>query len=505
MLVLRKVSVAYGPVVVLADVDFELSPGEIHVLSGANGAGKSTLLRVLSGAKRATAGEFLIDDRPIVMADPVDARRYGIAMIHQELSLVEKMSIVDNLFLGDEQGRGGFSVRRALAARARQLLDRVGIDLDPRTIVETLPMATRQLIEIAKALRIDTRYLILDEPTSSLGAGEKDRLFSILRNEKARGCAIAYVTHKMSEIRELGDRVTILRDGKRIGTHRLEDIDDRKIVEEMIGQSVSLKKNAPSARSTPAAPHLLIRNLSVRSSGAAADVKIGDLSVGRGEIVGIAGLAGSGAGLLLEALFGAHSEKSRAEVCEIGGARGLPRSPREAVRRGIALLPQDRKNQALCRDLSVEDNILLASFDRCAGALGFRRYSIEMKRAATEAARVRISAPSLAAPVSSLSGGNQQKVVLARWLADPPDLWLLDEPTRGVDIGAKSEIHDILVKERDRGAAILLHSTEIEELFALCDRIVVMARGEIVAEFFADRFDTEKILSAAMGPGGAVA
>lgn len=498
LLQLQRIGKRFSGVEVLRQVDFTLTRGEIHALVGENGAGKSTLIKILAGVYTDYTGRILIDGRPVRFADPRDAAKQGIAVIHQELALIPHLTIAENMFLAREpRNRLGWLDRRALYADAAAALrDFLGLDLDARRCVVDLPLGARQLVEIAKALTRNARILVMDEPTSALGDADIQRLYAATRQLRARGVGVIYISHKLEEIYDLADRVTVLRDGALVGTARSSDLPRRVLIEWMLGRHIEhdVRRSRP-----PVGPERLrVERLWLRSRTSDRwSVQDASFSVHGGEIVGLVGRLGSGASELLGAVFGRHGPPDRGTIRVDGQV--LPRpSPQASLRAGVALLTNDRQASGLVAPLSVLGNMSLATLDAC------RRYGLYDPRQARRhcapyVERMRLHAPSLAAEVRTLSGGNQQKVLLARWLLTRPRVLLLDEPTRGIDVGAKADIYALLHELADRGLGIVLITSELPELLALADRVLVMHRGRIVSTLPRPAATQERVLRAAMG------
>jgi ABC-type sugar transport system ATPase subunit len=493
---MRRITKRFGRVTVLNGVDFDIRGGEVHALAGENGAGKSTLIKILGGVYSDYEGSIEIDGQAVRIASPLDAAGRGISVIHQELSLAANMDVADNIFLGRPPTRFGFVRVAAQRAQAARLLQRLGESVDMNRPVEELPIATRQLIEIAKALRQTARVIVMDEPTSALNAAEVENLFGLIRQLKADGCAIVYITHKMEEIERIADRITVLRDGRLIGSAPAADLPAPKLIQWMVGREMSrqaLRRPAP-----PGEELLRVRDFGVAVGRAGRMAVEGvTFSLRAGEIVGIAGLRGSGNSELLMGLFGGYGRRARGEVRAQGRVVDR-RSPARAIRRGIALLTNDRKATGLVLPMSVVENTVLADMKRMS-PWGWRRAAWERRAAEKFAADLRLRAASLGMSVGELSGGNQQKVALAKWLQVSPRILLLDEPTRGIDVGAKGEIYELMNACTARGMGILLITSEMPELLAMSDRILVLHRGRMMAEFGRDEASPEKILAAAMG------
>jgi len=504
----RKIKKSFGRGVVLREASLVLHAGEVHVLAGGNGAGKSTLIKILAGVHAEFEGELLLGGVPRRFADPIDARRAGVATIHQELSLVGPMSVADNLYLGWElRGRFGLVDRARQRAEARRILDAFQLDLDPDATVEALPIAAQQLLEIAKALRDDARVLIFDEPTSALDDAEADRLFARIEQLRREDKAILFVSHRLEDIYKIGDRITVLRDGVCVVTATPRELPEQALVRSMLGRDAAAQQPRAAAPAANAAAQdatrparLSVERLSVPSLSVAGhwDVQDASFTIAPGEIVGLAGLLGAGAGALLEALYGARARPQVTGRILVDGHPASIRDPEDALRRGITLLPGDRQRAGVVPALDVTENATLASLRRFAAG--------PWLRPAAERAAVTDLAPtlnfrhvSLAAEVGTLSGGTQQKVCLARCLLAAPSVLLLDEPTRGVDVGAKADIHALMRRLAADGASIVFATSELEELLALADRVLVLYKGRVVAEIPRAEATRERILHEAMG------
>jgi ABC-type sugar transport system ATPase subunit len=491
---------------VLEDVSFEVYEGEVHILAGENGAGKSTLIRILAGIHRDYEGEVLLRGKPVRFAGPIAANRAGISVIHQELSLVGSMSVEDNIQLGREPAFcGGLWLdRREQAGRALALCRQLDLRLSAADLarpVEEFPLSTRNLIEIAKALAFDARILVMDEPTSALNRAEVERLFALVGALRKRGCAIIYITHKMEEIYRVADRITVLRDGRWIGTSAAAECAESKLIRWMIDRDLAPGPRTPGASAGNGARRsvLELKGLRVPHPDPDRPTAISDLSLslGKGEVVGIAGLQGSGGTELFHGLFGAFGPVCSGSV-RLDGEPFRPESPARSIARRLCYLTADRKGSGLVPAMSVEHNITLASLPRTS-PFGLLRPARERAVAARQAAALNIRLASPDQAVATLSGGNQQKVVLAKWVEARPLVLLLEEPTRGVDIGAKSEIYSQVRRWTSEGMAILLISTELPELLQLSDRILALHRGVVTAEFGRGSATPEAILAAAMG------
>jgi L-arabinose transport system ATP-binding protein len=490
LLELRGIGKRFGVVQALADVTLPIRAGEILALVGENGAGKSTLTRIIEGVHQPDAGEVVVDGAPVRLRAPVEAHAAGIRVIHQEPDIFPDLSVAENLFVGDLRRVAGIFLDRAdLAARTRALMARFGLQhaLSPWTLAGALGPAHRQLLEIMRALRAGVRLLALDEPTSSLTDDEAQLLFSVVRRLRSEGVALIYISHRMPEIRALADRVAILRDGRLVACRPVAELSETDIVEVMVGRPVSALFDRPPA---PLGKIVLeTRGLTT------ARVREVSLTVRAGEVVGFGGLIGSGRSELALAIFG--QDRLTAGSVSVDGAEIRLRSPADAIAAGIGLAPEERKSQALLLMRSVAENITLC-VPRRVSRFGFLRRAAEALVARQEVERLRVKTPSLDALVSNLSGGNQQKVVLGRWLARAPRVLILDEPTRGIDVGAKAEIYRLIAELAAGGVALLVISSELPELIGLSDRIYVMAAGRIAGEVPRAEATERRVLNLAM-------
>ena len=468
---LRGVCKDFPGVKALDNVSFEINAGEVHMLVGENGAGKSTLMKILCGAYRADEGTFFQNGQQVRIDNPADARRFGIAVIFQEFTLVPYLDIAQNIFLGREFSSRvpGLIDRRRIHAEAKRVLDLIGFHIDPRTPVHKLSVAQQQMVEIAKALSQDARILVMDEPTAALSDRETELLFAMIERLKKKGVAIIYISHRLSEVFALGDRITVLRDGRKIGSLLPAETTPDQLVTQMVGRPVDATYTRPS-RPTPGEVVLEVKNLSGPSGFS--DV---NLTVRAGEIVGLCGLVGSGRTEVARAIFGAD-HVSTGEI-RLDGKR-ISASAEDSVRRGMALIPENRKAQGLALARSIGDNIVLVGLRKLfpSGIFAPRR-AIKAARAVID--KLRIATPSPRRPVATLSGGNQQKVVVGKWLNADAKFYIFDEPTRGIDVGAKAEIFRLLDGLVHNGAAILMISSEQIEIVHICDRAYVMRSGRI--------------------------
>jgi len=492
----RGIRKRFPGVLALDDISCGVAEGSVHALIGENGAGKSTLLKILSGVYRPDAGSLRIDGRACAFASPVDAIRAGVAVIYQELNLAGELSVAENLMLGHLPSRLGWVSKRRLLEAARRQLAVLEEDIDPNVKVGSLPIAQRQMVEIAKALMRNAKIIAFDEPTSSLSDREVSRLFAIVRDLRRRGCAIIYVSHRLEEVFDVSDSVTVLRDGRHVRTFDdMEGVDHDTLVRNMVGRSIAdIYGYAPRERGGAA--------LSVRGLTGGGLAEPAELSVARGEVVGLFGLVGAGRTELLKLLFGAIRPKGgRVEVL----GRGVTiRKPADAIRQGVMFCPEDRKTEGIIPVRSVAENINISvrrTFCRLGLLINEPR---ERRNAARQVEQLGIRTPSLGQLIVNLSGGNQQKTVLARWLSERVRVLLLDEPTRGIDVGAKSEIYAIVYDLAARGVGLLIASSELPEVLGICDRILVMREGRIVARLSREQADEETVLRWAL-PGAVAA
>jgi len=472
---LRSVSKTFGAIRALRDVSFDVAPGEVHVLAGENGAGKSTLIKILSGALSEFDGELLVNGEPRRFRSADDAARAKIATIHQELSLVESMSVADNLFLGERPLLFSLSSPASRLEAAKRVLSLMDLELDPRMPVELLPLSVRQLVEIARALGRNANVLIMDEPTSALSEPDARRLFESIRRLRDEGRGIVFISHRMEEIFELADRITVLRDGARVLTQSRAELDSAKLVQAMVGREV----RAVGSMSRPGTtkPLLSVKNLGLCEAKSSRTLLANvSFELGAGEVVGVAGLRGSGASELLHALVGATPREFTGEV-SLDGRAYRPVSPRDALVSGAVLLPSDRRASVFPWS-SIRENASLSSLERTS-VLGFVDRARERIRVGELAKKLSIVA-SIEALAGSLSGGNQQKVAISRCLLAQPKLILCDEPTRGIDVAAKADVHALIRELAEGGLGILFTSSELDELSALCDRVLVFSRGRLV-------------------------
>jgi ribose transport system ATP-binding protein/rhamnose transport system ATP-binding protein len=494
---LANVSKAFGPVQALEGVHLDLYAGEVHCLAGENGAGKSTLIKVLTGAHARDTGEYLVDGQEIGNPTPAQARAHGVGVVYQELSLLPDLSVAENLLMGRLPARSGITRPGELRRQARAMLERVGLTgLNPDTQVSELSLANRQLVEIAKVLGLNPRVIIFDEPTTALSESETAALLGRIKELRDQGHAIMYVSHHLEEMFDIGDRVTILRDGKFAASGPMSDYDHDSLIATMVGRKI--ESLYPASKRTIGEPRLVIKGLVPAGS----EYPI-DLTVRAGEIVGIAGLLGSGRTELLRAIFGA--DPVSAGTVEVDGRRVAPGSPRRAVQAGLGLLTEDRKTLGLLLELTIRENTSIAQLPQIA-----RFYTVdkgaERKTVNTYLGNLRLRAKSWEQPVSSLSGGNQQKVLLARWLATKAKVLLFDEPTKGVDVGAKSEIYTVIGDLAAEGLGVIVVSSYLPEVLGLADRVLVMREGGVAGELpAADATEEDVLHLASVGSPAAAA
>jgi len=492
---MRHIEKRFPGVVALDDVSFDVYGGEVHCLMGENGAGKSTLMNIMSGTYADYEGEMLLKGQPVVFHNTHDAQRSGVAMIYQELNLVPELTVYENIFLGREyKTRFGTIDRRAMRQAAETLMQRLGLAIDTNRQISQLRVGQRQLIEIAKALSLNARIIIMDEPTSALSDAEVDYLFGVIRGLRAQSVATVYISHRLDEVFAISDRITVLRDGKWVGTTRTRDLTREKLISQMVGRDLATlypKENIEQGDTL-----LEVENLSYQLGTTQILDRI-SLRVRKGEVVGVAGLMGAGRTQLLEAIFGVYPQSHLRGQILLGGQPVVFHSPHDAIEHGLGLIAEDRKQQSLILERSVMENASLAALK-----LFLNRFSIIQRKAERNAVQhvvrdLNIKTPTLETWVTNLSGGNQQKVVIGKFLLSQIRLFLLDEPTRGIDVGAKAEIYHLVAKLARQGTGFLLVSSEMPELLAVCDRIYVLCEGRLTAEFSRSEFNQEAIMEAA--------
>ncbi len=490
---MRRISKSFPGVKALDAVDFELLPGEVHVLLGENGAGKSTLMKVLTGIHPADSGEIVLAGRPVDIRSINQAQRLGISIVLQELNLIPQLSIAENIVLIGKPGGRLFEPLsfKKMNDKTRSALDLLDIDLDPETEVAKLSIAQKQMVEIAKALSLDARIIVMDEPTAALTESEVEILFELIRSLKAQGISIVYISHRFEEIFAIGDRVTVLRDGKYVATHSISEVSKDDLIKDMVGRELDDFYPKKEIARGP----VLLEAKQVCSADRVKDVSF---KLHAGEILGMSGLMGAGRTDLGKCIFGAHS-MDRGEIL-IEGRPVKIRKPGEAMKHGIALLTEDRKEEGLVLPMSLTHNITLTHLKRMLSR-GFISFKKEKSRAREFIEKLRIVTSGPDRPVENLSGGNQQKVVVAKWLGIEPRILILDEPTRGIDVGAKVEIYEILGRFVEDGGAVIMISSELPEIIGMCDRVLVMHEGKVTGTLERSEFSQESILHLATGGG----
>ncbi|MDP8949769.1 MAG: sugar ABC transporter ATP-binding protein [Actinomycetota bacterium] len=483
---MRSITKRFPGVTALDGVDFELEKGEVHVILGENGAGKSTLIKMLSGAYQPDEGEILLDGEPVRISSAAVAQALGISTIYQEFNLVPQLTVAENIFLGRQPRRFGLVDRGKMRDEARKLLERIKVHVDPHAPVSRLGVAQRQMVEIAKALSLDARILIMDEPTASLSGQEVERLFEIVRGLKEEEVGVIFISHHLEEVTEIGDRVTVLRDGKMVGQVPA-DTDHSEFVRMMVGRSI--EDQFPRRRSETGEVLLEVKNLS--REGVLEDISF---RVRAGEVVGIAGIVGAGRTELARAIFGVDPVDS-GEV-RVEGRRIERADPREAKHRGIGFITEDRQGQGIVPPLSVAENLGLASLGRNTSA-GLVNRKEQRNQAEKMIEDLNIRTPGPEQEVQYLSGGNQQKVVIGKWLLVDSRVLIMDEPTRGIDVGAKVEIYELMNELTENGAGILMISSDLLEVLGMSDRILVMSGGRITGELSVEEATQERVMALA--------
>lgn len=489
LLAVAGITKRFPGVLALDAVDFTVQAGQVHALVGENGAGKSTLLKLIAGAERPDAGTMAVDGQLVNFKVPRDALRAGITVIYQELSLVPALGADANIFLGMEPARHGVLDRRAAHAEAADALRALGATFDPATPARDLSVAEQQLVELARALARDARLIALDEPTAALSHLETERLFAQIRELTSRGIGVVFVSHRLEEVRRVADEITVLRDGRRAFTGDAAAVDDAALIRHMVGRDIEYAR-IPSA--APAPGPALLETRGLKRQGSFTDIS---LVLRRGEIVGLAGLVGAGRTEVARCIAGVDPLEDGTMLLD--GAPYRPATPRDAIARRVVYLPEDRKTQGLILGLSVRENVTLPTLGRFA-RWGVVRGEREQAAAARQVQAVELRPPDVERETGTLSGGNQQKVVLAKWLLADADVLLFDEPTRGVDIATKTELHRVIRSLADAGKAVLVISSELPEVLALADRIVVMREGRISGELAAAGATAERVLALAL-------
>jgi rhamnose transport system ATP-binding protein len=481
---------AFGAVRAVVDASIDLYGGEAHALVGENGAGKSTVVKILAGVHQPDEGQLLMGGQPVVLAGPAAAQSAGIAVIYQEPTLFPDLTVAENIFMGRQPLLTARRIdRRRMRAQAAALFERLGVQLDPGRISRGLSIADQQIVEIAKALSREARVIVMDEPTAALSAAEVARLFDVVRALRAAGAAVLFISHRLEEVFEICQRVTVMRDGRQVLANELAGLTADDLVRAMVGRD--MPQRAAGDRSQPGQEVLRVEHLT--REGVFTDIS---LRVQAGEIVALAGLVGSGRSEVARAIFGI--DRYDAGAVAVSGKELRKASPAAAMTAGIGYVPEDRRQQGLVMEMSIQQNVALASLARLRHA-GLIRSAAERAFATDWAQRLRLKYGRLTDPVSMLSGGNQQKVVLAKWLGRRPALLIVDEPTRGIDIATKADVHQLLVRLARDGVAILMISSELPEVLDLGDRILVMREGRLTAEYSHADASEEKIMFAATG------
>jgi ribose transport system ATP-binding protein len=486
---MEGISKSFPGVLALQYVSFEILPGEVHALMGENGAGKSTLMKILAGAYVADAGQILIDGEPVMIASPQQAYGHGISIIYQEFNLVPQLSVAENIFLGREAGRLGWLDAGRMRDEAQRLMTSLGANIDVRTAVGKLPVAMQQMVEIAKATSRKSRIIVMDEPSATLTEHELENLYGLIRQLKADGVSIVYISHRMNEVFSICDQITVLRDGKTIGTRSTAEVTADELIRMMVGRT--LEDNFPKVTAKVGEPILEVNGLT--RTGALRNVSF---TVHAGEIVALAGLVGSGRTEIARCIFGADAFDSG--TITLQGNPMLGHSPRSAIKAGVGFVTEDRKGQGLLLELSVRENTSLAAL-RSFSKLGFVDRDREQTAVKDYVKSLGVRTPSTEQRVKNLSGGNQQKVVLSRWLLTKSKLLILDEPTRGIDVGAKVEIYQLMNDLAAQGIGILMISSELPEVLGMADRIIVMREGRVAGELSRAEATQERIGELAVG------
>jgi ribose transport system ATP-binding protein len=497
MLVAKNISKSFSGIMALDKVNLEIHAGKVNAIIGENGAGKSTLMKILSGVYSDYSGEILFNGKTVRFSNPKEAQETGIAIIHQELSLIPQLSISENIFLGREVSNFlGVLDQKKMRAKTEELLLKLKLDLHPDTPVYRLKVGQQQVVEIAKALLIDSQVIIMDEPTSAISDHEIDVLFGIIKELRGQNKAIVYISHKLDELFKIADRYIVLRDGISIESGEIRGMNKNDIIQKMVGRNVEIIGNSISSNATDEI--LTVKGLNLKPKGSSKSGMLRDISfhLKKGEILGIFGLMGAGRTELLETLFGLHPNISTGEVYVAGQLVSIKR-PFEAIKAGLALVPEDRKKDGLVLELDVRTNISLTVLDQIE-TLGFINENKENGLAEKYIFDLAIKTSSKKQLAKNLSGGNQQKIVISKWLATHPKILLLDEPTRGIDVNAKNEIYKLIISLAKKGLGIIMVSSELTEILAISNRIIVMSEGFITAEIPITEAKEENVLQAAI-------
>ncbi len=484
---LENISVSFGGVMALKDATLRLKSGEVHALLGENGAGKSTLMNVLGGALTPDSGDIRIGGEPVMFKTPHDAIRRGVAVIHQEMALATDLTVAENIFLGRLPARINW---RNMRRKAKALIERLGFEISPGATVSDLSVAHQQVVEIAKALSLNARVVVFDEPTAVLSTQDAERLLSVIRQLREDGVGVVYISHRLDEVFRIADRVTVLKDGVSIDTLNAAETSVNGVIELMVGRKLSaiFGEDVPREIGEVA--------LKVNNLGAEGRVTPLSFELRRGEILGFGGLVGAGRTDLVRMIFGA--DRAQTGHIEVFGKEHRMRTPRAGVRAGLGLVPESRKDQGVLLDFPIRTNVTMPRLGPVTAPFGFIRFGAEAQTVDGLAKALRLKANSTKDPVSSLSGGNQQKVVLAKWIHAEGEILIFDEPTRGVDVGAKTEIYTLIRQMAAEGKAIIVISSEHHELFGLCDRVLVMREGTLTGALMPDEYSEANLLKLAM-------
>lgn len=496
LLDMKNISKTFGNVQALKGVSLDLYAGEVLALMGENGAGKSTLMNILSGSLQPTEGEIYLNGEKVVAPDPITAKKLGIAKIHQELQIVPELSVAENIFLGRWKTSAGPAVDfKAMKDEAKVYLDMLDVHVDPSKKLKDLRIGEQQLVEIAKAISLNSKIIVMDEPTSAISEKEAEKLFTIIRRLRGEGKGIIYITHRMEEIFKIADRLTVMRDGQYIGTVKAAETSKDEIIRMMVGRDMS--EQYPKDPTEKGEVALEVKNLTYTPPMGSfrRSLKNISLKVRHGEVLGIAGLAGAGRSEFFECLAGVHHGDTRGEII-IEGRPVTIKTPADAIRAGISFATEDRKGSGLVLQRSIGENMSLPLLKKFS-SMFFMKHQEEKKVWQEQMEALRVKAPGYKTLASSLSGGNQQKVVLARWLMTHPKILLLDEPTRGIDVGAKAEIYQLINNLAKQGMAIIVVSSELPEVIGISDRIVTFCEGELTGEFMQEDATQEKLLQSA--------
>ncbi len=494
---MKGIGKLFGPVRVLEGVDFDIYPGEVHVLAGENGAGKSTLIKILSGIHLEYEGEMLLDGMPFKPNGPIDAKNSGISVIHQELSIIGSMSVASNMFVGNNIMKHGLVDVKAQNEKAKEELLKMDIDIDVTKNAEEFSFSLQQLMEICKATSTNAKVIIMDEPSSALNSHDVEQLFSIIAKLKEKGCGIVYISHKMEEIERLADRITVLRDGKLVGSDIKANVPQSKMIKWMVGREIIMHNYRTDAH--PGEVCFSVKGINVYDPEVKGKKLVDNVSfeVRKGEVLGVEGLQGSGASEMLQSIFGVYNKKCY-DTMTLDGKEIIISNPIQAIENGIGLITNDRKGNGIEPYMDIVDNTMLAAFPKFIKK-GLRDKKAERRETEEIAKKLNYKIPSFESMITDLSGGNQQKVLVGKWLKTNPRILLLDEPTKGIDVGAKEEIYKLINSLTEEGISVVLITSEMPEMLSLSDRIIVLHRGKITAEFAGNNVTQEELLEAAMG------